>query len=45
MVLVCQVILQDHVIKGSCDLMAMGPLGKDIILPGLVAIGTVLVVI
>ena len=37
------VILQDQVIKGSCDFMGRSPSKKVTILPSLVAIGTLLV--
>ena len=42
MILVCQVISQDHIIKGSCDIMARRLSGKVNILASLVAIGTVM---
>ena len=37
-VLVCHVILQDHVIKGSCDVMRRSPSKSVTILPSLAAI-------
>ena len=43
MILVCHVILQDHVIKRSCDFMDRSPSRKVTILPSLVAIGTLVV--
>ena len=43
MVLACHVILQDHVIKGSCDFIGRSPSRKIIIQPSLTAIGTVVV--
>ena len=43
MILVCHVILQDHVIKGSYDFIGRSPLRLVKILPGLVAIGTLIV--
>ena len=43
MILVCHVILQDHVIERSCDFMDRSPSRKVTILPSLVAIGTLVV--
>ena len=43
MVLVCHVILQDHVIKGCSNIMSVNPSWKIISLPSLVAIGSVVV--
>ena len=40
-ILVCHVISQDHVIKGSCDFAGRSP--TSYILPSLVALGTVVV--
>ena len=40
MILVCHVILQDHVIKGTCGYRSWSPSRKVAILPCLVAIGT-----
>ena len=40
MILVNPVILQDHVIKGSCDFLGRGLSREITILPSLVAIGT-----
>ena len=40
MVLVCLVILQHHVPKGSSNIMGNSPLRLATILPSLVAIGT-----
>ena len=42
MVLVCQVISDNHVTKGSFDFMGRIPSKSVIILPSLVAIGTVI---
>ena len=42
MVLVCHVILQDHVIKGSCDFMGYIPSRYVITLPILVTISIVI---
>ena len=39
MVLVCHVILQDHVVKGYCDFMARSPLKASHHLARLVAVG------
>ena len=41
--LVCHVILQDHEIKVSCDVMSGSPSWYITNLPSLVAIGTVIV--
>ena len=41
--LVCYVILQDHMIKGLCDLIGRSPSRQVIILPSLMAIDTVVV--
>ena len=43
MFLVCHVILQGYVIKGSCDFMGRNPSRQVIILPSLVAIDTLVV--
>ena len=43
MILVCQVISQYNVIKGSCDLIGRSPSRLVTILPSLVAIGTMVV--
>ena len=43
MTLVCHVILEDHVIKGLCDLMGRSPSRLVNILQALMAIGTVIV--
>ena len=43
MVLVCHVILQDHVIKGSCNFMGGNPSWQVIALPSLVAIAVLVV--
>ena len=43
MVLLCHLILQDHVIKGSCDFIDGRPLWLVITLPNLVTIGIVVV--
>ena len=43
MVLVCHVILQEHVIKGSCDFMSYIPSWYVITLPILVTISIVVV--
>ena len=43
MVLVCHVILQDHVIKGLCDFMGSSQSRSVTILLNLVAIGTLVV--
>ena len=37
-ILVCQVISEDHVIEGSCDFMSRSPSTKFTILPSLVDI-------
>ena len=42
MILVCHVILLDHVIKGSCDFIGKNPSTYVIILLGLVAINTLI---
>ena len=42
-VLVCHVILQDHMINGSCDFMSRSPSREVTILPSLGAIGTLIV--
>ena len=41
MVLVCQKIYQDHIIKGSSDVIGRSPSRYVTILPSLVAIGIV----
>ena len=41
MVLVCHVISQDHMVKGSCDFMGGSPLWYVTTLPSWVAIGIV----
>ena len=41
MVLVCHVISQDHMVKGSCDFMGGSPLWYVATLPSWVAIGIV----
>ena len=43
MVSVCHVILQEHLIKGSCDSMGRSLSRKVTILPSLVAISTAVV--
>ena len=43
MTLVCYVILENHVIKGSRDFMGRSPLRRATILPDLVAITTLVV--
>ena len=43
MVLVCQVMSQDYMIKGLCDFMSGSPSRYATILPRLVAIGIVVV--
>ena len=43
MILGYQVISQDHIIKGSCDFIGRNPSRYVMILPSLVAIGTVVV--
>ena len=43
MVLVCHVILQDHIIKGSCDFMGCSSSYQVTILQRLVAIATLVV--
>ena len=43
MFLVCRVIFRDHVIKVSCNFIGRSPSRYVIILPSLVAIGTVVV--
>ena len=43
MVLLCHLILQDHVIKGSCDFIHGRPLWLVITLPNLVTIDIVVV--
>ena len=40
MVLVCHVISQDHVVKGSCDFMGRSPSNEVPFLPSFVVIGT-----
>ena len=45
MFLICHLISEDHVIKGSCVLLSCSPSQQFTILPGLVAIGTLVVVI
>ena len=42
MILVCHVILLDHVINGSCDFIGKNPSTYVIILLGLVAINTLI---
>ena len=43
MVLVCLVISQNHVIKGSCDFIGSNPLRYVTVLPSLVTIDTLVV--
>ena len=43
MILGYHVISQDHIIKGSCDFIGRNPSRYVMILPSLVAIGTVVV--
>ena len=43
MILVCHVILQNRVIKGSCEFMGKTPSRQVTILPSLLIIGTVVV--
>ena len=43
LVLVCHVILQDHVIKQSCDFLGRSPSKPVTILQNLVAIATLVV--
>ena len=43
MIWVCQVMSQDHVIKGSYDFVDMSPSRLVTILPSLMAIGTLVV--
>ena len=43
MVLACHVMLQDHLIRGSCDFMGSNPSRRSTILPSLVVIATLLV--
>ena len=44
MVLVCHVILQDHVIKGLSNFMGISQSKKLTMLPGFVAVNTVVLV-
>ena len=43
MILACPVILQDYLIKESCDFIGISPSRQFIILQNLVVIGTVVV--
>ena len=43
MILVCDVISQEHVIKGSFDFMSRSPSRQVIILPSFVTIGVAVV--